>query len=626
MILQALYNLAEREGLTAYLHWQPRRISWVIRVGKGGKFLGIEDWRRVPEGKRKPRGVTKLVPRQEIRTSGDKAHFLCDKAEYTLGIDPEGERGEERLRKRQKLFVAEIEDCLNSTGDAGVEAVYSFLKSEASRGEHIELPDDCASNDMFAFVYGPDIDRFVHQRPRVKEYWKQRRLTPPAGEPAGRCLITGSPVYEPSLFPQIKNVPGQNTGSGVSLVSFNNPSFESYGWSGNENAPISKAAAQVCGTALNRLLDPEYPAPDDPQEALPRRSLRISADTAVCYWSSDDSGDEFCSVLAPLLEADPESVRELYRSIWSGTEPQIKDPSAFYALTLSGQQGRIIVRDWFESTVGDVAGNLARHFSDLAVCTNSPAFRHRDEVPHFPLPLLMESLATLGQRDQVPAHRAARFARAALGGTRYPFSILQRAVSRVRAEIGKRNDERIGWNVKKWNDARAALIKAVLNRRRQVHPQTITYPEVQNTMDPNNRNAGYDLGRLMAVLERLQQLALDDVNASVVDRYFSGASASPKSVFVRLMKNARHHARKARDDDKNAGLAYRLERLMDEICDRFEPESDGFPAHLNLEEQGLFVLGYHQMRHWLWMDSEERKAWEQDHDDAPAPYKWKNVD
>ena len=141
-------------------------------------------------------------------------------------------------------------------------------------------------------------------------------------------------------------------------------------------------------------------------------------------------------------------------------------------------------------------------------------------------------------------------------------------------------------------------------------------------MDPNNRNTGYDLGRLMAVLERLQQVALDDVNASVVDRYFSGASASPRSVFVRLLKNARHHVSKAKDDEERAGIAHRLERLMDEIADRFEPDSGGFPAHLNLEAQGLFVLGYHQMRHWLWMDSEERAEWERNHSDAPAAYRW----
>jgi len=141
-------------------------------------------------------------------------------------------------------------------------------------------------------------------------------------------------------------------------------------------------------------------------------------------------------------------------------------------------------------------------------------------------------------------------------------------------------------------------------------------------MDPNNDNQGYVLGRLMATLERLQQAAIGDVNASVVDKFFSGASAHPRSVFIRLMKNARHHAKKAEGDAKSFGLAFYLERLMDEMADRFDPGNNGFPANLSLEEQGLFVLGYHQMRKWLWMNKEERSHWEKDNTNIPKAYRW----
>jgi len=147
-------------------------------------------------------------------------------------------------------------------------------------------------------------------------------------------------------------------------------------------------------------------------------------------------------------------------------------------------------------------------------------------------------------------------------------------------------------------------------------------------MDPSNRSEGYVLGQLMAVFERLQQLAIRDPNASVVDRCFSGASAAPKSVFVRLYKNARHHARKARDGD-SAGFAFRLERLIDELTSSFglsekaiHPEQNALPAYLSLEQQGLFVLGYHHMRRWLWMNKDERAAWEAEHPDAPRAYRW----
>jgi CRISPR-associated protein Csd1 len=120
-------------------------------------------------------------------------------------------------------------------------------------------------------------------------------------------------------------------------------------------------------------------------------------------------------------------------------------------------------------------------------------------------------------------------------------------------------------------------------------------------------NAGYLCGRLMAILERLQQTALGDVNAGVVDRYFGAASASPRLVFMRLLKNRGHYVRKADEDDARGRTARWLDRQLDEVAAGFSPSAGGFPASLSLEEQGLFILGYHQQRHWLWLSREERE-------------------
>ncbi len=415
-------------------------------------------------------------------------------------------------------------------------------------------------------------------------------------------------------------VPGGTT-SGVAIVSFNPPlsssAFSSYGWKGNDNAPISRGAAESCSTALNRLLDPAYPDPQQPGQALPQRSLRLSADTAVCYWPSKESGEEFTSAFGGLLEARPEVVKELYRSIWRGQLLQIEDESAFYALTLSGAQGRAIVRDWFESTVANVARNMALHFQDLRIVRNTPKPKEHDLPPQFPMSGLLKSLAPRGDSERIQIPLIGQIIEAALRGTPYPFSLLQRAVERTRAEIGN-ND----WTDLDRRDVRAALIKAVLNRRKRFFPDTTHYKEVHPDMDPTNLSEGYTLGRLMAVLERIQQQAVGDVNASVVGRYFSGASATPKTVFVRLLKNARHHVAKAKDDEAKAGFIFVLDKLIDELASRFDPKQNGFPAHLDLEQQGLFVLGYHQMRKWLWMSREERTEWESHHFQAPREYLW----
>jgi len=640
MILQALYQLAEREDLLPDPDYQDVGVSWLVRVGTDGKLIGIEGTHTVPEpeGRRRPRPVPKKlrVPRRQTSRSGTRppADFLVDNALYVFGISVDGKYGQDKCRQRAEAFRQSVRQCYEATGDEAVGAVLAFLDSVASGTHTVDLETldpPVKSNDLFAFAYA-DEDRLVTDRPKVEAYWRSLRRAAATEAADWICLVTGEPCAPVHKHRKIKHVPQKGGAGDIALIPLGSPSnmFESYGWKKNENAPISEHAAEMCATALNRLLDPNYPDPHQPGQTMPRRSVRVSDDTVVCYWSARASGDEFCSALGDLLEGNPEQVRNLYRSIRRGVEADIQDPSAFYALTLTGQQGRIIVRDWLESTVAEAARNLAAHFRDLAVVRNAGRQEGRDEAP-LSLRTLMEATADPAERrgEGVPAHLAAQFVRAALAGTPYPLVLLQRAVLRYRAEIGSaQQDETLqAWRVRNWNDARAALIKAVLNRRMRFHISTLS-KEVTYAMDPTNREPGYLLGQLMAVFERLQQLAVGDPNASVVDRYFSGASAAPKSVFVRLYKNALHHARKARDTGQG-GLAFRLERLVDELSAGFglKPRAlyahqNALPAYLNQEQQALFVLGYHHMRRWLWMTVEEHAAWEAEHPDAPRAYLW----
>ncbi|MFY9825572.1 MAG: type I-C CRISPR-associated protein Cas8c/Csd1 [Thermoanaerobaculia bacterium] len=613
MILQALYQLAESDHLMEDPDFEWKPLAWLITLTADGTALGITGTHTIPaseEGKKKPRPrpANYEVPREAGRTSGDRAFFLFDKAEYALGLDPETDPAKRRepgkLAARLALFRQRAEECLAATGDEGVRAVCRFL-DRLGRGEiAVVLPEGCAGNDLFGFVYAPDVDRLVTSRPKVTEHWRSLRALP--AEDAGPlqlCLVSGRKAPRAATVPLIKNVPGGST-SGVALVSFNSNAFESYGWSGNDNAHISREAAEACSTALNRLLHPAFPDPSQPGQTLPSRHLRLSADTAVCFWTPTPD-DDFASAIIALLEGNAETVRELYRSLWSGKPVEIEDPSAFYALTLSGSQGRLIPRDWLETHVHDVAVHLAEHFRDLAIVRNTPPPKDRPLPQTLALRVLLRSLAVRGDDKSIPAALAGQLVNAALTGVSYPFSILQRALERARAEIG-----RTEWADLERRDARAALIKAVLNRRRRFQQATAPYPEVTEAMDPNNTQPGYLLGRLMALLERTQQLALgSEVNATVVDRFFSAASATPRVVFIRLLKNFRHHVRKAKDDPRMAGNAVLIERDVDRIVHDLGGSGDraeNFPPSLPLEEQGLFILGYHHQRHELFLAKEER--------------------
>jgi CRISPR-associated protein Csd1 len=203
---------------------------------------------------------------------------------------------------------------------------------------------------------------------------------------------------------------------------------------------------------------------------------------------------------------------------------------------------------------------------------------------------IIDSLTAPGTGETVSAGLVADVIRAALGGTRYPIGLLQRALLRARAEAG-----RDAWIDSVRRDARAAVVKAVLRRTCGLN--------VETSMDHTNIQPGYLLGRLMAVIERMQGAALGSVNATVVDRYFSGASASPSSVFPRLMKGLRHHASKAKDEEAARGTVRWLEGETDEIVSKL---TGPFPAFLDLQQQGLFVIGYHHERHHLWQPRSAR--------------------
>ncbi|MEX2583658.1 MAG: type I-C CRISPR-associated protein Cas8c/Csd1 [Gemmatimonadota bacterium] len=612
MILEALNRLAEAEGLMEDPDYEMKPVAWLVRVAPDGTGAGLLSTRYTPEpkGKKKPKPVAKpfSVPRQPGRTSGDRAFFLCDKAEYVLGRDPSGERDVDKLAMRATLFRDLVRACAEATHDEGMNAVASVLERVALGELKLELPSDCAPNDLFAFVYAPDEDVLVHHRTAVRAYWKEQRSTAPSADRGRTCLITGDPISESALFPTVKGVPGGSS-AGVALVSFNANAFESYGWKGSENAPLSRGAAEAAATALNRLLHQAYPDPriDSRGSPLPRRNLLLGAGTVLCYWAPDAEPGGLVDAFAGLLQADPEQVPEALRCIWTGKSPHIDDAAHFYALVLSGAQGRAMIRDWLESSVSRIAENLARYFEDLDIVRNTPKPKDRELPPNIPLDVLLSSLAPFGDRKRVPSALAAQLVGAAIRGERLPLSALQRAVERTRAEVG-----RTDWLDLSRRDARAAIIKAVLRRN-------TSHTNLTPAMDPSNTQPGYLLGRLIAVLERLQQIALGDVNATVIDRFFGAASASPQSVFPRLLKNARHHARKAQDNDRQKGNAIWLDRQIDEVLAPLGVEQHrqglpftGFPRHLNLEQQGLFVLGYHQQRHWLYMKREDRHRIEQE--------------
>lgn len=274
MILQALYELCDRESLLGENpHYVMKKVSWVVRYGDKGCFLGIIDNRaqviipsKTTKGKDKVQYVPRYlwVPREPERTSGDYAFFLCDTTEYVFGVEAPAKKGAKRpakkLKNRHNLFKEKVKQCYENTGDEAIYNLLLFLDKIERDPYYMNLPDECDSSDLLTFSYAPDHDLLVVERPAIKKYWEDVRRNSIQQNPMTNCLVSGEYTFVIDKLPLVKKLPG-GTPSGVALVSFNAPAFESYGLKGNQNASVSWLAAEKCITALNRLLDPAPPTP-----------------------------------------------------------------------------------------------------------------------------------------------------------------------------------------------------------------------------------------------------------------------------------------------------------------------------------------------------------------------------
>lgn len=622
-MLHALTQLAEDEGLIGDPAFEMKPVAYLIVLSEEGRFLGYASQLYIPPlepGKKKagkPIAKRLSIPRQFNpetgggRTSADFPYFLVDKAEYVLGCVPDGKGAAPSGPKssdRQKLFRDQIAECQHETGSNELKAVLTFLDDARQNGLKELPPRECGPSDQFAFQIRSETQesRLAHLLPHVVAWWKGRCQKQTSSETNLNCLITGEPLSEPGLFPVIKRVPGGTT-SGAGIVSFNAPAFESYGWEGSLNAPISPEAAQKAATALNRLLDSAFETQGG--EKLKKRHIRLDATTVLAYWSGGSS--EGADWFGDCLEVpDIQKVGSTVETIWRGKVPPVFDADTvpFFAVTLSGAQGRVIVRDWYQSTVKATQKAVAEHFKalDLDLITRAGAGKTLPAV--LSLRALLEAMVVDGDQERIPPPLSAQMTRAALGGANHPYPVtaLQRALQRYRAEI---TDD--SWLASRRRDVLASLCKAFLSRN-FAKQEPKSHPEPARLMNPMNPNAGYLAGRLLAAYGEMQRLAQhpNKVNATVIDKYYGSFSVAPGPLLPGLDKLHVSHRRSALKNQSAKWVAPSAARLADNIEKIYAAlKTTKKWKRLNLSDQAEFVLGFHHQSRWHRMSGAERDAW-----------------
>jgi CRISPR-associated protein Csd1 len=575
-----LANDPELAGELAKPGYSLQKVSFCVVLRPDGSLQQFQSLVDIDGSRTAPRML--VVPGQS-KPSGQaiKPCFLWDNAAYLLGFKPSDPKPE-RTRESFERFRSEHLELENDIDSPQFSAVCTFLRSWSP-----ELAEKYADNlaevvSHFGVFRIASEQCFVHEDPAVVSYWA-RNASEGAAAPTGICLVTGRTGPVARLHePKIKGVRGTQT-SGALLVSFNDEAYESFAKEQSFNAPVSVDATFKYTNALNHLL------------SRGDRRLQVG-DTTVVFWTEQPTTfEEFVSDLfgrAPASAGaapheDQQRVEQLrlflsqLREGYAGDEAfDRENTTRFYVLGLAPNASRLSVRFWVDTTVGEMKARLAQHMSDMEIVGASS-----DDA----LPSIRRIVSATGRAEVDNGKRfkgydtsaispllAGAISRAVLTGGPYPQALLVAMLNRLRA------DGVI-------NHVRVAVIKACIVRNSRLQA---TSKEVSVALDVNRTDPAYVTGRLFALLEKIQtDSANGDLNATIKDRYFSSASATPGIVFPRLLRLSQHHL--ARMD---TGQKIYYEKQIGDVMGKL----NGFDHHLNLEQQGLFAVGYFHQRQDLY--------------------------
>ena len=556
MILKALYDYYRRcEDLPAF-GMEQKEIGFIIVIDRNGNFLRFED-RRID----RKSAQQFLVKKGVGRTSSPIANYLYDKSEYVFGYSDKG--GIESVRKCFDVFKAKVTEIHERFPDNdAVDAVYSFYKREPSSiiesMQHDPLWTDLVKNlnkkySIFSFLLEGDTDIVACK----KEIIASESYGDAADEKI--CLILGkhSKIVEVTTATMISG--SQAT---AKLVSFQVSSgYDSYGKVKGYNAPISEEAEFAYTTALNHML------------SRSSHNKFIVGNRTFLFWASSGSeaskeSEKSLFALFDRTEKDDpnkqmEYVRRTFIAIYNGLLYSDKD-DRFFILGLAPNSARIAVVYWSDAPLREFARVISRHFDDMEIVDT-----RKDKKPYVGLHSILGGVTLGGKSSDVAPNLPDAVVKSIFQGLPYPASLFQACIRRIRAEQSV-------------NIVRAAIIKAYLNRLNDTNDKNI---EVM--LDKENHNQGYLCGRLFAVLDKIQE----DANGihTIRERYVNSASATPAMVFATILNLSVHHLEKL-----SAGGQIKYEKLKQEIISKLN--ADGFPAHLNIQDQGRFFVGYYHQR------------------------------
>jgi CRISPR-associated protein Csd1 len=551
MILQALYDYYNRsKGKFPAFGRELKEIGFLIVIDREGRFLRFEDRR-----KDKKQAQKFLVKKSVGRSSAPVANYLYDNSAYVFGYSEKGDAA--KYFDTFKKKVKEIYEAKPDNND--LKAVWQFYQEAPetiqAKMQQDPLWDDIVKNlnkkySTFSFLISGDT-QIIAEKDELLDLLEDTQ-----GSDERICLVSGERgnTVETTTATMI---PGSQ--ATAKLVAFQVKSgYDSYGKEKGANAPISEKAEFAYTTALNHLL------------AANSRNKFIVGNRTFLFWASKDDdasrqAEESIFSMFGFNDADDdpdqriEQVRKVFMSIYSGSLKTSLDDK-FFILGLAPNSARIAVTYWAEIPLRDFAERIKRHFDDMEITGGTK--------PYFGLRSMLCAVTLGGKSSDATPNLPEAIVKSIFQGLPYPYTLFAGCVRRIRAE-------------QSIYTGRAAIIKAYLNRLND------NEQKINVMLDKENQNPGYLCGRLFAVLDKVQE----DANNlhSIRERYMNSASATPAAVFATILNLSSHHS-----ENLNEGRKIYFEKLKQEIINKLP--ADGFPAHLDLQDQGRFFVGYYHQR------------------------------
>jgi len=516
--------------------FQKKKIDWIVDVDNGSlTFNAVER-------------LEMTVPSISRSGSGESPILLVDKPDYVFGWSP-SDNEQERSVRRHSSYMQLLDDYTAETEDPDITALIIALQND------IDFPAKMKPGDFV--VFRTEDERYLHEASDVQRFWSER-MQPPSTD--GSFVINCQFCGEPSPAMERHSINFIVNGERTKMISANKNAYESHGLKNSMIAPTCSRCEQKYGQALEHMLSRE------PKTNYGRHMFSIGDLTYVYWLRGQSAGANLPTAMRLLHEANPEAMRDLIHQLYSGQQVSSTFHD-FCLLMLSANKGRLVVRGYVEESIGSIEERIARFFKAQDIG------RDRSYNVYTLAGTIYQKPNTQMKRTDVQD-----WINWALRGTPLPGRILIALLKRIQAEGVM-------------YPTHAAVLKSWLTSQDKRREWTVT-------TDETNKAPAYILGRVFAVLEKIQGEATGSSD-TLSSRYIGSASTAPRSVMSMLIRNAKYHL--AKIGSRNKGRAVNLDKRLSGLLTHI----DTLPAVLKLSDQGEFTLGYYHEKESLWKKKEE---------------------